>query len=167
MKKKPTRSPKSKSSKSKKDRSRNDKGILLEQVVAMLHKTVKHLDFNFSQAENTLMEIAFIISLVALAVALPGCIADSLTVIEKIRARRAQRLLKKSTKVGLDRIRRFKKSSHLQQIEERHNKKIMGVPFGTREEIINMLDRDIPLTAPGWLKKALSQDSLNGQGFTA
>ena len=35
------------------------------------------------------MEIALIISLIALAVALPGCIADSLTVIEKIRARRA------------------------------------------------------------------------------
>ncbi len=49
------------------------------------------------------MEIALIISLIALAVALPGCIADSLTVIEKIRARRAQRsLLKKSSKSSLD-----------------------------------------------------------------
>ncbi len=48
------------------------------------------------------MEIALIISLIALAVALPGCIADSLTVIEKIRARRAQRLLKKSTKSSLN-----------------------------------------------------------------
>ena len=38
MAKKPTRSSKSKSSKSKKDRTRNDKGILLEQVVAILHK---------------------------------------------------------------------------------------------------------------------------------
>ncbi|MDQ3816296.1 MAG: hypothetical protein M3362_01230 [Acidobacteriota bacterium] len=42
------------------------------------------------------MEIALILSLIALAVALPGCIADSLTVIEKLRARRANRLLKKS-----------------------------------------------------------------------
>jgi hypothetical protein len=40
------------------------------------------------------MEIALIISLIALAVALPGCIADSLTVIEKIRGARAKRLLK-------------------------------------------------------------------------
>lgn len=38
------------------------------------------------------MELAVIISLIALAVALPGCIADSLTVIAKIRAS----LLKKS-----------------------------------------------------------------------
>lgn len=43
------------------------------------------------------MEIALIVSLIALAVALPGCIADSLTVIGKIRARRAKRgLLKKA-----------------------------------------------------------------------
>jgi hypothetical protein len=34
------------------------------------------------------MEIALIISLIALAVALPGCIADSLTVIEKMRSRK-------------------------------------------------------------------------------
>ena len=45
------------------------------------------------------MEIALIISLIALAVALQGCIADSLTVIEKIRTRRTNRaLLKKATK---------------------------------------------------------------------
>ena len=45
------------------------------------------------------MEIALIISLIALAVALPGCIADSLTIIEKLRSRRANRaLLEKSTK---------------------------------------------------------------------
>lgn len=43
------------------------------------------------------MEIALIISLIALAVALPGCIADSLTVIEKIRARRAKRALFKKS----------------------------------------------------------------------
>jgi hypothetical protein len=43
------------------------------------------------------MEIALIISLIALAVALPGCIADSLSVIERIRSRRANRaILKKS-----------------------------------------------------------------------
>lgn len=43
------------------------------------------------------MEIALIVSLIALAVALPGCIADSLTVIEKIRARRAKRALFKKS----------------------------------------------------------------------
>lgn len=43
------------------------------------------------------MEIALIISLIALAVALPGCIADSLTVIEKIRARRAKHALFKKS----------------------------------------------------------------------
>jgi tRNA nucleotidyltransferase (CCA-adding enzyme) len=43
------------------------------------------------------MEIALIISLIALAVALPGCIADSLTVIEKLRARRANRALFKKS----------------------------------------------------------------------
>ena len=48
------------------------------------------------------MEIALIISLIALAVALPGCIADSLIVIEKIRAHRTKRLLKKSSKSSLD-----------------------------------------------------------------
>jgi hypothetical protein len=43
------------------------------------------------------MEIALIISLIALAVALPGCIADSLTVIENIRARRAKHALFKKS----------------------------------------------------------------------
>jgi hypothetical protein len=43
------------------------------------------------------MEIALIISLIALAVALPGCIADSLTVIEKLRARRVDPLFKKKS----------------------------------------------------------------------
>ena len=48
------------------------------------------------------MEIALIISLIALAVALPGCIADSLTVIEKLR--RAKRLPKQSSLINMSRI---------------------------------------------------------------
>jgi hypothetical protein len=71
------------------------------------------------------MEIALIISLIALAVALPGCIADSLTVIEKIRARRAKRALFKKS---YSRARAGKDDSYLQgsyakvtQIKPRHD----------------------------------------------
>jgi len=40
------------------------------------------------------MELALIIAIVALIVALPGCIADSLTIIAKIRALKKEDLLR-------------------------------------------------------------------------
>lgn len=81
------------------------------------------------------MEIALIISLIALAVALPGCIADTLTVIEKLRARRAQRLLKKSTKSGLD---------HVREPEQLPPFRYPIVPVGTKEQVVEYLSRIVP-----------------------
>lgn len=63
------------------------------------------------------MELALIIAIVALIVALPGCIADSLTLIGKLRAQKGH--LARPTLNPLKKI-----SFHSKQFEAAPNKKI-------------------------------------------
>jgi len=98
---------------------------------------------------DSAMELALIISLIALVVALPGCVADSLTLIEKARARRAKLLLKKSSKRSLDYVKEPNPWA-------RSTPRFPNGLIGTREEIIKLLARKVPREIPDDLKKAFS-----------